>query len=194
MRESHQEEIMITDISSKSFEGKDFFLDFGNEIIALMEYLYQGKLPTDTEILKELIVYSEKILLNRLKEYCEETLIEDLVQENTLELYELSKISAAEKLQEACGRLVVENWSYFADQFVKKDFDIALERLRKRLEFLRHLVPWVGRVIVLGILVKFFIWGVWRMKNVMGQGKRFLAFMKKELERFSAFILLYLRT
>jgi len=103
MKESCQKEIIIPDISSEAFE-------------VLLEYFYQGTLPSDEGIVKELIVYSEKILLKRMKDHCEKSLIKSVVEENAVELYELSKISAAEKLRETTLELMGKNLGNFVDQ------------------------------------------------------------------------------
>jgi len=86
-------------------------------LIALLEYLYKGTLPSSQEILKELIVYSEKIVLKRLRVYCERTLANQITKENAAELYELSKISGAEDLREATMQFMHNHFSYFVDQF-----------------------------------------------------------------------------
>jgi len=67
----------------------------------LIEYFYKGTLPSSQDILKELIVYSEKILVKRLRLHCERTLIDQITKENAAEMYELSVMSAAEDLREA---------------------------------------------------------------------------------------------
>jgi len=103
MQESHQKEIPVSDISVKAFE-------------ALLEYLYQGTLPTEEDIVKELIGYSEKILLKRLRIHCERTLANLITQENVVEFYELSKVLEAEDLKEAALQFMGKNLSYFADQ------------------------------------------------------------------------------
>jgi len=103
MIESCQKEIAISDISSEAFE-------------VLLEYFYKGTLPSDEGIVKELIVYSEKILLKRMKDHCEKSLIKSVVEENAVELYELSKISAAEKLRETTLELMGKNLGNFVDQ------------------------------------------------------------------------------
>jgi len=66
--------------------------------------------------LKELIVYSEKILLKGLRLYCEKTLIKQITKENALELYDISKKSAAEDLEEAVTQFMSNDLSYFLDQ------------------------------------------------------------------------------
>jgi len=103
MKESCQKEIIIPDISSEAFE-------------VLLEYFYQGTLPSDEGIVKELIVYSEKILLKRMKDHCEKSLMKSVVEGNAVELYELSKISAAEKLRETTLELMGKNLGQFVDQ------------------------------------------------------------------------------
>jgi len=103
MQESFQTNLTLTDISSKAFG-------------ALLKYLYQGTIPPDEGIVKELIVYSEKILLHRLKAHCEKALMKHLNEENVIELYQLSKLSAAENLKEAAFEFLGKNMGYFADQ------------------------------------------------------------------------------
>jgi len=61
-------------------------------------------------------VYSEKILLKRLKVHCEKTLANQITKENAVELYELSKMLGAEDLREAALRLMGNYLSYFADE------------------------------------------------------------------------------
>jgi len=103
MQESFQTNLTLTDISSKAFG-------------ALLKYLYQGTIPPDEGIVKELIVYSEKILFHRLKAHCEKALMKHLNEENVIELYQLSKLSAAENLKEAAFEFLGKNMGYFADQ------------------------------------------------------------------------------
>jgi len=86
-------------------------------LIALIEFIYKGTLPSQNDILKELIVYSEKILLKRLKVHCEKALRDRMTKENVAELYELSKVSGAEDLREASLQFMSNNLSYFADEF-----------------------------------------------------------------------------
>ncbi len=117
MQESHSKEIYLSDISPQAFKGKKYLEEFlCDRFLALLEYLEKGTLPLSQNILKELMVYSEKILLKRLKEYCEKTLIQEITKQNAVELYELSKISGAEELREATLQMMGNNLSYFADQ------------------------------------------------------------------------------
>ena len=44
--------------------------------IALLDYLYEEILPSEEGIIKELLKYSEKILLKRLEVYCEKALLD----------------------------------------------------------------------------------------------------------------------
>ena len=81
-----------------------------------MDYLYEGTLPSDEGIMKELLVYSEKILLKRLKVHCENFLVNSVTKENAVELCQLSNISASEKLREAASKCLEKNPSYFIDQ------------------------------------------------------------------------------
>lgn len=87
-----------------------------NLSLALKEYLYKGTLPLKEEILKELIVYSEKILLKGLKVHCERIFVSQIKKENAVELYELSKMSGAEDLREACLQVIASNLSHFVDE------------------------------------------------------------------------------
>ena len=80
-------------------------------------YLYKGTLPSKESVLKELIIYSEKILLKRLKVYCERALMDHITKENAAELYELSKRAAAEDLRETALYVMSTHIDYFADQF-----------------------------------------------------------------------------
>jgi len=105
MQESFQAKINLTEISSKAFE-------------ALLKYFYEGTLPTDEVIVKELIIYSEKILLKRLKDHCEKTLVSSVAEGNAVELYEISKLSASENLKKATLEFMGKNLSHFADQLV----------------------------------------------------------------------------
>ncbi len=86
------------------------------QFLALIEYFYKGILPSSQDDLKELIVYSEKILLKRLRVHCEKTLIKQITKENAAELYKLSKISEAEDLREATLQFMSNNLGYFADR------------------------------------------------------------------------------
>jgi len=103
MQESHQKEIIINEISSKAFE-------------ALLKYLYEDALPSGVDILKELIVYSEKTLMKKLRIHCEKTLVNSVTEENTVQLYKISTILGAEDLREASRGFVIRNFDYFADQ------------------------------------------------------------------------------
>jgi len=117
MQESYHKEIVLSDISAQAFEGKIFIrISYLTQSIALIEYLYKGTLPSSQDILKELIVYSEKILLKRLRLHCERTLINQVNKENAAELYTLSKVSGAEDLRGAALRLMGNYLSYFADE------------------------------------------------------------------------------
>lgn len=80
-------------------------------------YLYKGTFPCKESVLKELIVYSEKILLKRLKLYCERALMDLITKENATEFYELSKMADANDLREATLYVMSTHIDYFADQF-----------------------------------------------------------------------------
>jgi len=103
MQESHQEEIVITEVSSKAFE-------------ALLEYIYKDTMPCEEAIVKELIVYCDKIRMKRLGNHCENTLIESITEENAVEFYKISRISGAEDLREAAQQFMIKNFDAFADQ------------------------------------------------------------------------------
>jgi len=98
-----------------------------------LEYIYQGKLPSEEDILKELLGYSEKILMKRLKFVCERGLLNKITKRNAVELYEISKISGAEDLREAVLQFMGQNLSYFADKLIMKD-DGSKEVSRERSE------------------------------------------------------------
>lgn len=86
--------------------------------IGLLKFIYKDILPSEENILKELLVYSEKILLKGLRFHCERTLIEKVTKENAVELYELSNYLGAEDLREAALRFMGNHLSYFAKQLV----------------------------------------------------------------------------
>ncbi len=84
----------------------------------MLKYLYNGSFPSQENVLKELLVYTEKILLKKLKMYCERALIEKISKENAAELYEVSKMANAGDLREAALYVMTSHIDYFADQFV----------------------------------------------------------------------------
>ncbi len=87
-------------------------------MIGLIEFIYKGTLPSQEDVLKELIVYSEKILLERLRVHCEKTLTSRMTKENAIEMYEISQMSGSENLKEAALQVLIKDASYFADQLV----------------------------------------------------------------------------
>jgi len=119
MQESHGKEINIPeDISSEAFKGNFKKQFFHASLIAFLEYVYTGTLPSREDILKELMVYSEKILLEKLRVHCERTLANRITKENVVGLYELSMKSAAEDLKKVTLQFMGNHLSYFAKQLV----------------------------------------------------------------------------
>lgn len=75
--------------------------------------------------MKDLLVYSERILMKRLKLICERTLLNKITKENVVELYEISKISSAEDLKDAALQFMGNNQMNFAGQLSKDYFKVA---------------------------------------------------------------------
>ena len=82
----------------------------------IKEIIENESFPSDEDILKELILYSEKILLKRLQIHCEKALIKYITQENVVELYKISMILGAEDLREIAREFMMKNFDYFADK------------------------------------------------------------------------------
>ena len=81
-----------------------------------MEYLYQGKLPSEEAIVKELIGYSDMILLKKLKIYCEKTLVSSITKQNMAEFFKISTIAEAEDLKEAVREFTMNNFDFFVEK------------------------------------------------------------------------------
>ena len=76
-------------------------------------------MPSEENIIKKLILYSEKILLESLRFYCEKNLASRVTKENAVELYRISKMIEVEDLRKACLAFMGTNMSYFADELAK---------------------------------------------------------------------------
>jgi len=96
MSESHQKEIVITDLKAKAFE-------------AFLEYAYCNEIKFDEEIAKELIVYGDKILFSNLKIECEKILARSINLENAIAIYEVSELAQAENLKGIALKFIKSN-------------------------------------------------------------------------------------
>ena len=93
-----------------------------------MKYIYEGDLPLEEEIVKELILYSEMIMLKRLEVYCEKRLVNTVTKENAIEI---SKKLGSDNLQECALKFIGNNLEYFADELVKAKISVAGRQAEK---------------------------------------------------------------
>ncbi len=101
MYESHAQVIEISDIKASIFKGKDGILlvKFNILSIAFLQYVYKGQVILNEDLAMSLLEFSEKYLIDELKEVCENFLKRTLTVENFFKIFEAACVYEADSLK-----------------------------------------------------------------------------------------------
>jgi len=101
--EANAAEINIPDIPPANFKGKNVSSSFKSKLkwIALLEYIYLGKVALTESLALDLIILADMHLIAELKADCEAYLYSILTKTNFLEIIKVSQVVESEKLKDS---------------------------------------------------------------------------------------------